>query len=206
MNNGYKTEIFKNLISEDQLETLRTLVNQSMASSNILEVSHGKYYSVSMEVANFLNKILPLLPNEEARPSLLKHSSPTGPHTDTNVADEDLANTDLSTFARTFIIPLVTQDTHTITFNQKMPNGSLGKNIGNFINDLPDINELSLETFNEYFGSPNDLYWLNKLSIETIFPWVAGDVLVFDRARIHSGDNHLGKVEKQGLVVWTTVS
>ena len=202
----YKTEIFNNLIPEDSLAVIKALVDQSAASlseDEIFRADHGDYYRVGEDAFNLIANMLPLMPNEVCSSlTLLKHKRPTGPHTDTNISDEDLVS-DPKKFARTFIIPLETQETNTITFNEKMPHGTSGNGMYQFISDLPVLNSLSPELIQEHFGNMEVDSWVKKLSIETIFPWIAGDVLALARSRIHTGDNHLGKAQKKGIIVWT---
>lgn len=202
----YKTEIFNNLIPEDSLAVIKALVDQSTSSlseDEIVHAYHGDYYRVSEDAFNLIVNMLPLMPNEVCSSlTLLKHSRPTGPHTDTNISDDDLVS-DPKKFARTFIIPLETQETNTITFNERMPQGTRGNGMYQFISDLPVLNSLSPDLIEEHFHNMEFDSWVDKLSIETIFPWIAGDVLALDRCRIHTGDNHVGKAEKKGIIVWT---
>lgn len=204
----HKTEIFKNLISPEILDTLSSLISSAAEDAEeeqIVRAYHGNYYPVGEDATRLISNLLPLLPNEVCSVSLLKHTRVTGPHTDTNIPDHDTVS-DPNTFARTFIIPLKTQDTSTIVFEQCMEHGSVGKNMIPYVMNLPVTNQITEDQIEKYFHSSRDEYWLDKLSIEIVFPWIAGDVLAFDRNRIHTGDNHLNKVEKEGIVIWTTIN
>ena len=46
---------------------------------------------------------------------------------------------------------------------------------------------------------------IDKISIETIFPWKKGSLLIFDRGKLHCSDNFLanGLPSKRGFVIWT---
>lgn len=205
----HKTQIFKNLFTSSFLTEITKLVFdyiQNLNENQILKVSHGIYYPVSKEVNDLLAQKLPLLPKETMNASFLKHSVPTGPHTDTNISDEDFMS-NVNNFARTFIIPLRTQDTYTITFNQHMEKGTRGNDLYKYLNTLPDLTE-SISTHDKdlYFKNMIAGEWEKKLSIEVIFKWEAGDILVFDRHRVHTGDYHLGKIEKEGLVIWSNIN
>lgn len=206
---GYQTQILKDFIPADILDLLKTHIRNvysSLSEKDLVHAPHGYYYPAGEEVHNIVNKVLPLMPNEVCSSvNMLVHTKPTGPHTDTNLSDTDFIS-DPNHFARTFIIPLETQPTHTITFEQVMPLGTLGNDMPEFIDSLPNLNALSQSEIDRYFHSFARPYWTSKLSIETVFPWIAGDVLVFDRHRVHTGDDHLGQVDKQGLVIWTTLS
>lgn len=204
----YKTEIFKGLISSEKLNLIKTLVDESASSlseNEIVHAYHGDYYRVGEEAFKLLANSLPLMPNEVCSSlTLLKHRRPTGPHTDSNISDTDLVS-DPKKFARTFIVPLKTQETNTITFNEKLPFGTVGKETPEFISNLPVTNLIPKELIDKYFRNMEVGPWANKLSIETVFSWIAGDVLAFDRNRIHTGDDHIGKVDKEGIIVWTEI-
>ena len=96
----------------------------------------------------------------------------------------------------------MTQDTHTLVFDQHLQPGQRGSEVFDYINNLPEINMLS--EYADYFSQKDqEQDWFTKLSVETVFPWIAGDVLCFDRSRVHCGDNHIDKVKKYGIVIWT---
>jgi hypothetical protein len=202
-----KTEILKGVFTEDFLSEIQSLIEQHMktlSADQVVRAYHGDYYSVGQEATDLITAKLPLLPGEVCAVNLLRHTKVTGPHTDTNIPDDDTCS-DPNRFARTMIVPLKTQDTYTITFNQHMALGTRGNDMVEFVQDLPAINKISNEELETYFSSSKDQYWIEKLSVETAFPWIAGDALVFDRRRIHTGDDHLDKLEKEGIVIWTDI-
>lgn len=204
----YKTEILYGALSNELISTLSELVDRDVATlpkEHICTVSQGAYYRLSDEVHDILSSNLPLLPNEKISAQLLKHVASTGVHTDSNSE----YGVDLATFARTIIIPLKTQQTSTIVFDQYLPDGSPGEETPAFINSLPIINKINQTTIEKYlsFSDSSHQEWMTKLSVEAIFSWVAGDVLMFDRTRLHTGDNHVvtGSGPKEGVIVWTTI-
>ncbi len=206
----YKTEILKDFIPQVVLDSIRETVEKDVANlinNDSVGAVHGTYYPVSNEIHDRLRKLLPLLDEEKLYVSYLKHSQPTGPHTDTNISPGDTSS-DPNKFARTFIIPLETQDTNTITFNEYMEHGSVGEQMHEFIAALPETNSITEEIYKQYLNWETEKlkFYYSRLSVEIIFPWIAGDVLIFDRKRIHTGDNHLNKMtNKQALIVWSQV-
>lgn len=203
----YKTEVLKEVFTSELLAEVKLLIEEhikTLTEDQVVHAYHGNYYSVGEKASKLIVDKLPLFPGEVCAVNLLRHTKVTGPHTDTNIPDDD-TRSDPNRFARTMIIPLSTQDTHTITFNQHMALGTRGNDMIKFVEDLPVINQISSDELETYFHSSKDQYWIEKLSVETAFPWIAGDMLVFDRRRIHTGDDHLDKLEKEGIVIWTDI-
>jgi hypothetical protein len=206
----YKTEILKTQIPLSVLSNLKTIVENDVSTyqkNQPVGAPHGTYYPVGEVAHDIVRDNLPLIENERLYVSFLQHSQPTGPHTDTNISPGDTYS-DPKRFARTFIIPLETQDTHTITFNECMDHGSVGSQMNQFMSSLPERNLMSVEVYNKYLSwkTSEMMYYYSRLSVETIFPWIAGDVLVFDRKRMHTGDNHLDKMPvKKGIIVWSEI-
>lgn len=203
----HKTIILKNIFTDELISKLSEIVARDVAAmcqEDIIAVTQGDYYPLGEEAHKILIDTLPLLPGEKISAKLLKHVKSTGVHTDTNVTEND--GQDLNAFARTFIIPLKTQDTYTITFNEFLNPGTPGKEVNSYINSLPVTNQISSDNIEKYFTSFKNNNWIDKLSIEKIFPWLAGDALIFDRNRLHTGDDHLSNsIVKEGIVIWTTI-
>lgn len=199
----YKTEIFKNHIPLDILKECATLAEKNIAeTSNSVWSVHGTYYPVLNTIREMLQPFLLLLPNEVPIIQYLIHSRPTGVHTDSNLD----GHSDPTTFARTFIIPVETQDTITITFKEHLPKGVYGNSVPEFLKNLPaskTIDQQFIENELSY-DLDNVRSFYDKLNIETVFKWNAGDMLVFDRSRLHTGDNHLKKnISKKGFIIWS---
>lgn len=196
------TQILKQCLNDNILKQINESI-KTLPEDRAVGSAQGNYYPIDEHVSQLILDQLPLHPNEKGFVNILKHEIVLTPHTDTNLADDSpLTSDDLKNFCRTFIVPVVTQDTHTIVFDQHLQPGQRGNEMDDYVDSLPSIN--MLDQYADYF-SPKDKEenWFTKLSIETIFPWIAGDVLCFDRNRIHCGDNHIDKVKKYGIVIWT---
>lgn len=196
----HPTQILKQVFDSNVLSLISNLVYENISNlsdEEIVKASHGNYFPLGDHASQLILSRLPLLDNEIGNPTLLRHSTVTGPHTDHNHDNGKHA------VLRTFVIPLKTLNTYTITFNEFMPVGSIGKNLIDYVSNLPDVNMIGQNEIKKYFSISKKQYWISKLSIETVFKWIAGDVLIFDRRRIHTGDDHIGKCEKEGLVIWT---
>lgn len=201
----YKTEILKNIIPEESLSQIYEAILGYISPETLsLKAFHGNYYALDDTLTTAISAFLPLLPNEIPSSLFLALRTSTGLHSDTNLLAGD--NADITKYGRTFVIPFETINTHTITFDQILPRGTEGKLAIPYIKSLPIINAISQEEIDMYFKSLAHEYWINKLSVETVFPWVAGDVLLLDRHRIHTGDDHPSEVDKKCILVWTKIN
>lgn len=196
------TQILKQCLDNDLLIKINDSL-KTLPKDKAVHTPQGNYYPIDSTISQLIIDRLPLHPNEKCFVNILKHETVLSLHTDTNVAeDSTTTEEDIKKFCRTFIIPVVTQDTHTIVFHQHLQPGQRGSELFDYIDRLPTINMLSEHS--DYFSHEDKQQdWFTKLSIETVFPWVAGDVLCFDRTKAHCGDNHIGKVKKYGIVIWT---
>lgn len=206
---NFDTKVYNNYVPIDQIDKVNTLIDHEFENKSELKnyvSKHGTYYIFSWKVNDIIKTWLPLLPGEI--PSviwMLSGTTYTGVHADTHATDS--GDFGLVTLGRTIIIPLETQNTHTISFNQRLPTGYNGDFAFQHIMTLPTINEITEEQYQKYFSFKDTfLLGMEKLSIECAFPWVKGDMFAFDRHRLHTGDNHIdnGVKEKRGIVVWTT--
>lgn len=197
----YKTEILKNQIPLDVLSSIKDELDSLTNQDIVFRAFTCDYYTLSDDTVKKITELLPLMPNETPIIVGAKLNIPTGLHTDANPYYAD--GFDAHSYARTFVIPLETLDTTTILFEQVMPRGVLGNQIVHFIKQLPDINAITDADIETYFKSLAQEYWINKLSIHEVFPWIAGDVLTFDVYRIHTGDCHPRVMNKNFIFIWT---
>lgn len=202
----HPTNVINKFLSNEQLGKIKNLIN-SYVSSDIVEAPIGRYVGVSPELDVMLNQLIPKLPNEVLFIKILEATIPGGPHSDTSLPNPLSNDFVIPNFARTFIIPHETVDTNTILFNEVLPTGV--DNI-NYINNMPPIIDIekiiSKDTYTKYLSHCSE-QWIDKFSIDTIFPWVAGDMLVFDRRKIHCSDNYVshGLKNKKGFVIWSEI-
>lgn len=195
----HATQILKNFFTAEQVEYLRELVVEEMKNPREeVTVSFGKYISISNDANNFLRQHLPLLDNETIYIKLLDSLKPIGVHADTT-GITDLA--EFNVVGRTLIIPIFECDTHTIIFDHILPDG---EGIADYAVSLPDIDDL--ESYEKYYPFV-PFEWAKKLKVETIFKWNTGDLLIFDRRRIHCSDQFSSKGinNKRGIVIWTEI-
>jgi protein-L-isoaspartate O-methyltransferase len=106
-------------------------------------------------------------------------------------------------YAYTFLIPLDNYNASTIIFDQE---SYTYKGSGNWIeNDKPEILDvIDDETYNKYFTHVNKDV-IRHLSIDTIYDWEKGDLLVASRHSLHASDNYLDNsiLEKRALISWS---
>jgi SAM-dependent methyltransferase len=106
-------------------------------------------------------------------------------------------------YAYTFLIPLETYDTNTIIFDQESYNHKGGHNWIKF--DEPELlDEIDDDTYEKYLTHcERDI--IKRLSIEKIYNWKKGDLLVASRHALHASDNYLNNyiLEKRALVGWS---
>lgn len=191
----HDTVILKNYISKSNVEIINFYILEHLKNPNTTNnAGWATYYSVGKEVEDLLNSILPKLENEILGIHYYESVGISGPHSDKGYTKG----------GRTFIIPLEQCNGHTIVFNQLQE-----MNIYNdtFFTDAPNVNEpISKEDISRYLSNLSDIQ-LQKLSIETIFSWNTGDVLIFDRKKIHCSDDFVKNniKQKRGLVIWSEV-
>lgn len=202
----YPTNIVKQFLSSEQLNKIKNLID-SYVITEIVEAPIGRYVGVSPELDVMLNELIPKLPNEVLFIKIIEATIPGGPHSDTSLPNPLPKDYVIPNFARTFIIPFETVDTNTILFNEILPTGS---NHSDYINNMPLIRDtekiISNEVYNKYLSHCSKSMCAT-LSIDTVFPWVAGDMLIFDRQKIHCSDNYssCGLKIKRGFVIWSEV-
>lgn len=202
----HPTIVINKFLSSEQLTKIKSLIDLH-ESTDITPAPIGRYIGISMELTSMLNKLIPKLPNEILYIKILEATIPGGPHSDTYVPNPLPKDFVLTNFARTFIIPFQTVDTNTILFNEMLPTGG---DHNEFINNMPQIRDtekiISNETYTKYLSHCEESTCA-KFSIDTIFPWTAGDMLIFDRQKIHCSDNYAthGLKSKRGFVIWSEV-
>jgi hypothetical protein len=216
----FNTQICKNIIPNKALEYTIKQLEKNKNNYNLSEdLIAGKTFNLNQAIYEQIKTFLPLLPNEHGHLHFSINDPATGLHSDKNY-NYEYGDKLIQNFARTFIIPLFTQSTYTIVFNEALPKEVKQIEMHEYMKTLPVINKITLEDRKKFFefddnvlpitGRPDETCnntWLEKLSIETIFPWVGGDVLIFDRNKIHTGDNYQkhGVPEKKGMIIWTSI-
>jgi hypothetical protein len=202
----YPTQVIQGFLTPQQLSQIRQWTLEWDPGEDIVPAPIGRYTSVDPRVSHMIDSLVDHVPNEILFVRMMEAHSPGGPHADNGRVLPAAHTVPPQQFARTFIIPINTEPTHTVLFNQSMP---LGISVFDHMATLkPLAPELAVgqETGQRYLThvSPN---WLSKLSIDVIFPWNAGDALIFDRNRLHCSDNWAdnGLEAKQGFVIWSEI-
>jgi len=200
----YKTSIIKNFLSDNQLSTIRDLVNSyEQTASDIVEAPIGRYLGVSTELDILLNGLIEKLPNEILFIKILDATIPGGPHSDTYLPPNPVT---IPKFARTFIIPFEDTNTNTVLFNEALP---IGEDMFHHINNVlaKATSSIITEEIHSKYLTHCSLEMCEKLSLDVIFPWIAGDMLIFDRTKLHCSDNYVvnNLENKKGFVIWSEI-
>lgn len=193
----YPTEIYKQIIDRDSIDQINLSINDHLLNPEKKVVfDYGTYYSVGEKAESILKSLLPRLPNEELHVFLLESTFPPLPHRDRHFIE-----------GRTYVVPIEECDPETITtivFNETQ---TLQESNDQFFENAPDVpSNFSQDFRNTHLGHvPQEK--VNKLSIETIFPYVLGDAIVFDSSKVHcSNDYRSQKIsKKRGILVWSNI-
>lgn len=200
----HKTKVIPGFLSQSQLSQINQWVDSYDSSHDIVTAPIGRYIGVDPRVTDLLVSLIPRLPNEVLFIRILEATSPGGPHADNSIPSP--RPDPMPNFARTFIIPLYTQETSTIVFDQTM---SPGQDLFEHMQSLPllDTRQSVGQVTGRQYLSHTGREWLDRLSINCLFPWHAGDLLIFDRSRIHCSDNWQtnGISVKRGFVIWSEI-
>ena len=200
----YKTSIIKNFLSDGQLSRIRDLVNSyEQNETDIVEAPIGRYLGVSSELDILLSRLIEKLPNEVLFIKILDATIPGGPHADTYLPPNPVT---IPKFARTFIIPFEDTNTSTVLFNEALP---IGEDMFHHINNVlvkATSSLITKEIYSKYLTHCS-LALCEKLSLDVIFPWIAGDMLIFDRTKLHCSDNYVvnNLENKKGFVIWSEI-
>lgn len=189
----YNSTILHNYFSLSDLEFINSCVVEHL--KNPLMTNHQKwstYYSVSKEAFDFLNIKLPKLENEILAVHYYISHGIAGPHSDKGWRKG----------GRTFIIPLENAISYTVVFDQIQEQEIYNDE---FFKKLPILNATIKNEHKQIDLS--HLLEMNKLSIETSFFWNAGDVLIFDRRKLHCSDNFVknNNGAKKAIVIWSDI-
>jgi len=213
----YKTEVLENAISDSDIEKINVLIDEHLKSENVDIVTSGvgSYYDVGHSATLLINNLIEKLPNEMLGIRMLDAICPGGPHPDTSPPNNsDNTNYTFPNFARTFIIPLSDCDTNTIVFNEHIPNEVMathhptGQNVTEYVETkLQRIGDtIDDETRNKYLSHVSPSF-CSHISIDKIFPWKKGSMLIFDRKILHCSDNYsIDNLKvRRGLVIWSEI-
>ena len=202
-----ETQTIENFLTNEEVDYINSVLTLEVMQSlgKTVQRESSIYYSVTEEITDLLLSKIEKLPNEKLFIRVLDCYDPAGSHSDTSPGAATGNQYQPTKFARTLIIPMGDYDSNTIVFEQNLP---LGENALEYIKTLPSLSPPLIDetTYDEYLTHlPH--YHKNKLSIETIFPWKKGSLLIFDRNRLHCSDNFLarGLTSKRGFVIWTEV-
>lgn len=202
-----ETQIVENFLTNEEVDYINSVLTLEVMQSlgRTVQRDSSTYYLVTDEITDLLLSKIEKLPNEQLFIRVLDCYDPAGSHSDTSPGEASGDQYQPTRFARTLIIPMGDYDSNTILFDQNLP---LGENALKYIETLPSLSppKIDQETYDKYLTHlPH--YHKDKLSIDTIFPWKKGSLLIFDRNRLHCSDNFLarGLISKRGFVIWTEV-
>lgn len=197
INMTYPTEIYKQIIDHDSIEQIRQAINEHLLNpEKKVEFDYGTYYSVGEEAHSLVNQLLPKFPNEELSIFLLESTYPPHAHRDRHFLD-----------GRTYIVPIEECDPDsisTIVFNETQ---TLTETNDEFFKNAPITNNpVTAEFYHSHLRHIPENY-IDKLSVETVFPYVLGDIMVFDSAKVHCSNYYrtYDVVKKRGLVIWSNI-
>lgn len=193
------TTIHKNFFTDAELDYI-SMEFSAMAVEKYddpVKVPNGIYHPVSENIDLLINQKISKLPNEILFTKLFVSTTPAGVHADINPGNNLSENKPI--LVRTIIIPLDTYDCGTVVFNQQLNYGETN----DAINHFPVINEN--EEIPDFLSHINYDH-TSKLSIETLFSWNKGDMLFFDRRKLHCSTSFShNMIDKRGLVIWTVI-
>lgn len=186
-------ESFFTLAEIDYISAACPLDDSLLISSS----NGGSYYSVPAKVDELINEKIPKLPNEHFFIHLFDSNTPCGPHADIN-PPQDLTNVfDPTVLIRTIIIPLDTYESGTAVFEQTLDYNQTALDIINF--PLLHQTEHVPKLF-QHLG----LEHIRRLTLEELFFWNKGSMLIFDRKKVHCSTMFPeGMTNKKALVIWT---
>jgi hypothetical protein len=108
-------------------------------------------------------------------------------------------------FGYTFLIPLSDYNSNTIVFNER---AEYTKNWHNWRDkeNIKPCNLIEHDTYHRYLNHVSD-YQISYFSIDTIYPWKKGNLLIMPREAFHCSDNFLKNniFEKRALIGWSYV-
>jgi hypothetical protein len=197
--NNYPTRIFDNFFTHEEIQLLNNLITEHCKSPDRTVTSHsGTYYSIGQEAEELVSKKIAdkFDKNLILNISMYDTHSPAFPHPDIDAADPANA-------AYTIIIPLDNYNANTIVFNEIV---EYTQSHADFISRSVayDPSRIDMEFYNKHLSHMR-LEDLTMLSIEEIYPWTKGSMIVFYRYKLHCSDNFIknGLINKKGLVIWS---
>ena len=107
--------------------------------------------------------------------------------------------------AYTCVLPLDTYDSHTIIFDQSYEKTKIPDDWIRDSNAQP-LDAIDDETYEKYFTHERREL-MRYFSIETVFPWKKGDLLVASRYKFHTSDDFKsrGIPVKRAIIMWTAL-
>lgn len=191
----FPTTILKQFYNSQDVEKINNSILEHLKNPTFVnDAGWATYYSVGEEVDAFLNSTLPKLENETLCIHYYVSPGTSGPHSDKGYTNK----------GRTFIMPLATYNSYTIVFDQIQEIGVFNDK---FFNSAPNVkvDSFANTSINLSHLSPGQT---TKLTIETEFYWNCGDILIFDRKKIHCSDYFIANhpTPKKGIVIWSEVN
>lgn len=219
----FDNRVIENFLSNDEIETILSNTTEHLTEERCVK-GFDQFGEVTRESWNIFTYhqdyksthdiLVPKLLNEFGKNLVLNsthilnsYHEPYNIHNDVNSANyqHDKDNTNLVP-AWTFIIPLHTVDSNTITFAQS---DEYIKTIGEWIEKRSPPNhgmQIDDDTYDKYLShTPRWVY--DYITLEKIFPWTKGTIYASNRRKFHTSDNYpaRGVKKKQAIVMWTSI-
>lgn len=217
-----KTTVIPNFLTDEEIFDLEKNFRLKQDTviwkepTEVANVSHAMYWypgpSYKEEVCNYLtNKVNVHFPNNVCDNWHILHAyKPYGIHTDS--LDDEIVGSDHThglpngfKFGWTFLIPLDNYNANTIVFNEGTDKMKVSTKWIQSENKAPQ-GLISDDIHQEYLTHQGkDL--VDYFSIETIFPWNKGDLLIMPRRSFHCSDNFVVRnlLEKRALIGWSLI-
>lgn len=211
------TQIIENFLSDEDIDIINSEINDNPQACNPI-IINGKteriMESIFADTTDFyLPKSTELMKKRMADKfgddlyigvcNVLRAFDPYQTHTDGIYGNFGIDDNHFGAY--TCVLPLADYNSNTIIFDQMYEKTKIPDDWIRDTNAQP-IDAIDDETYEKYFShEKRDL--MRYFSIETIFPWKKGNMLVASRYKFHTSDNFLanGLTEKRAIIMWTAL-
>ena len=219
----FDNRLIENFLSNDEIETILSNTTEHLTEERCYK-GFDQFGEVTRESWNIFpyhhdyksthDILVPKLLNEFGNNLVLNsthilnsYHEPYNVHNDVDSANYQNYKDNKNLIpAWTFIIPLYTVDSNTITFAES--DNSI-KTIDECIekrNPPKHGIQIDEEIYNNYLS--HTCPWIyDYITVEKIFPWTKGTIYASDRRKFHTSDNYpaRGVKKKQAIIMWTSI-
>lgn len=212
------TKIIDNFLTDEEVEIIKAELSENPESRNVIK-TEGMTERVATENIFFDNDNFTLEKSAKiikskmiehfgaelhiATCDVLNAYDPYKIHTDGVYGEYGIDERNYGAY--TCVLPLDDYDSHTIIFDQSYEKT---KAIWDWINetDAKVIDSIDDQAYQKYFSHERREV-MRYVSVETVFPWKKGSLLVASRYKFHTSDNFIanGIMFKRGIIMWTTL-